>query len=352
MRSRGRSCSRARRRRAVTQVGTDGSPEKVQNAIQAAPETARTRSSSTPPTCRPGPRRRAFSSCRARWPRGSDRRRSTPAPAAACPDILASKVVAQSGGKADTVYVNVVLAAVGTEFEKKYKELCPACKSAEDRHPADLARQGRSWAPHCLLPCAIPSATSCCRSPARSAPASAPRRRSEHQGEDHLRPGLWQPADLPGRQVRPGVTPSSLTATTTRCSTRSRASGRGWPHLRRRRSWPRCPPWRAPGRHQRRGGTARHRLPDPVGQALGQVARRGQRRVAPERCRGGTRLIGASAQSHPREQAGAPATPAHRGQAVGVRAGAAVVLTRTRMGSLPSASPIPSGSSAGMPGAG
>jgi ABC-type sugar transport system substrate-binding protein len=56
----------------------------------------------------------------------------TPEQNAPIGNILASKVVADSNGKADTVYVNVsafaILAAVGTEFEKKYKQYCPDCK--------------------------------------------------------------------------------------------------------------------------------------------------------------------------------------------------------------------------------
>jgi ribose transport system substrate-binding protein len=129
----------------VSQVGTDGSPEKVQNAIQAAVRNGTnaiilnaadvtTLGKSISDAKAKGVE---FVTCCSLAKQGQDVLFNTGTPEQNAPigDILASKVVAQSGGKADAVYVNVsafaILAAVGTEFEKKYKELCPDCKSAK-----------------------------------------------------------------------------------------------------------------------------------------------------------------------------------------------------------------------------
>ena len=129
----------------VTQVGTDGSPEKVQNAIQAAVRNGTnaiilnaadvtTLGKAIADAKAKGVQ---FVTCCSLAKQGSDVLFNTGTPEQNAPigDILASKVVSQSGGKADTVYVNVsafaILAAVGTEFDKKYKELCPSCKSAK-----------------------------------------------------------------------------------------------------------------------------------------------------------------------------------------------------------------------------
>jgi len=49
-------------------------------------------------------------------------------------DVLAAKTVADSGGKANALYANIsafqILAAVSDSFKKKFKELCPSCKYA------------------------------------------------------------------------------------------------------------------------------------------------------------------------------------------------------------------------------
>ena len=238
----------------VTQVGTDGSPEKVQNAIQAAVRNGDERDHPQRGGCDDAgeaDRRRQGQGRGVRdlllaGQAGQDVLFNTGTPEQNAPigDILASKVVAQSGGKANTVYVNVsafaILAAVGTEFEQEVQGALPELQVGEDRHPADVARQGRSG-PHRVLPAQPPErelrGAVGVRLPRRRPPGRAARRRPQHQGEDR-RPGR-QPADLPGRQVRPGGRrrrrPRS-TATTTRCSTRSRASGRASRSSRHHRS--------------------------------------------------------------------------------------------------------------------
>ena len=125
----------------VTQVGTDGSPEKLQNAIQAAVRNGADAIilDAADPTVLGKTISDArdkgveFVTCCSVAKQGQDVLFNTGTPEQNAPigDILASTVVADSNGKADTVYVNVsafaILAAVGTEFEKKYKELCPDC---------------------------------------------------------------------------------------------------------------------------------------------------------------------------------------------------------------------------------
>jgi ABC-type sugar transport system substrate-binding protein len=126
----------------VTEVGTDGSPEKLQNAIEAAVRNGT--NAIILNAADPSGLGKAISDAKAKGvefvtccslaKQGSDVLFNTGTPEQNAPigNILASKVVADSGGKADTVYVNVsafaILAAVGTEFEKKYKQYCPDCK--------------------------------------------------------------------------------------------------------------------------------------------------------------------------------------------------------------------------------
>jgi ribose transport system substrate-binding protein len=126
----------------VTEVGTDGSPEKLQNAIQAAVRNgtdaivlnAADPSALGKAIADAKAKGVQFVTCCSLAKQGQDVLFNTGTPEQNAPigNILASKVVVDSNGKADTVYVNVsafaILAAVGTEFEKKYKQYCPDCK--------------------------------------------------------------------------------------------------------------------------------------------------------------------------------------------------------------------------------
>lgn len=126
----------------VTTVGTDGSPEKVQNAIEAAVRNGANAiilDAADPTTLGKAisdakAKGVEFVTCCSLATQGKDVLFNTGTPQQNAPigDILASKVVADSKGKANTVYANVsafaILAAVGSEFEKKYKQLCPSCK--------------------------------------------------------------------------------------------------------------------------------------------------------------------------------------------------------------------------------
>jgi ribose transport system substrate-binding protein len=126
----------------VTQVGTDGSPEKVQNAIQAAVRNgtnaiilnAADPSALGKSIADAKAKGVEFVTCCSLAQQGKDVLFNTGTPQQNAPigDILASQVVADSGGKANTVYANVsafaILAAVGDEFAKKYKQLCSSCK--------------------------------------------------------------------------------------------------------------------------------------------------------------------------------------------------------------------------------
>ena len=129
----------------VSQVGTDGSPEKVQNAIEAAVRNgtdAIILDAADPSTLGKAisdakAKGVQFVTCCSLAQQGKDVLFNTGTPQQNAPigDILAAKVVADSGGKGNAVYANVsafaILAAVGTEFQKKYKELCPSCKYAQ-----------------------------------------------------------------------------------------------------------------------------------------------------------------------------------------------------------------------------
>jgi ribose transport system substrate-binding protein len=128
----------------VTTVGTDGSPEKVQNAIEAAVRNGTNAiilDAADPSTLGKAindakAKGVAFVTCCSLATQGKDVLFNTATPQQNVPigDILASKVVTDSKGKANTLYANVsafaILAQVGKEFQKKYKELCPSCKSA------------------------------------------------------------------------------------------------------------------------------------------------------------------------------------------------------------------------------
>lgn len=129
----------------VKQVGTDGSPEKVQNAFQAAIRDganavvidAADKDALAAPIAAAKSKGVEVVTCCSLAQQGKDVLFNTGTPEQNAPigKMLASKVVADSGGKADTLYANVsafaILAAVGTTFEKQYKQLCADCKFAK-----------------------------------------------------------------------------------------------------------------------------------------------------------------------------------------------------------------------------
>ena len=128
----------------VTQVGTDGSPEKVQNAIQAAVRNGAnaiilnaadvtTLGKAIADAKAKGVQ---FVTCCSLAKQGSDVLFNTGTPEQNAPigDILAAKVVsAQRRQGGHRVRQRLGFRDPGGrrhEFEKKYKELCPSCKSA------------------------------------------------------------------------------------------------------------------------------------------------------------------------------------------------------------------------------
>jgi ribose transport system substrate-binding protein len=129
----------------VKQVGTDGSPEKVQNAFQAAIRdganaviiNAADKDSLAGPIAAAKSKGVEVVTCCSLAQQGKDVLFNTGTPQQNAPigKILAGKVVADSGGKADTLYANVsafaILAAVGTTFEQEYKKLCADCNFAK-----------------------------------------------------------------------------------------------------------------------------------------------------------------------------------------------------------------------------
>jgi ABC-type sugar transport system substrate-binding protein len=127
----------------LKQVGTDGSPEKVQGAFQAAIRdgadavivNAADKDQLAKPLADAKKAGVEFVTCCSLAEQGKDVLFNTGTPKQNAPigEMLAAKVVADSGGKANAAYVNVsafaILAAVNDSFEAKYKELCADCKS-------------------------------------------------------------------------------------------------------------------------------------------------------------------------------------------------------------------------------
>jgi ribose transport system substrate-binding protein len=125
----------------VKQVGTDGSPEKVQNAFQAAIRdganaviiNAADKDALAAPISAARSKGVEVVTCCSLAEQGKDVLFNTGTPEQNAPigKMLASKVVADSNGKADALYVNVsafaILAAVGQTFEQEYKRLCADC---------------------------------------------------------------------------------------------------------------------------------------------------------------------------------------------------------------------------------
>jgi ABC-type sugar transport system substrate-binding protein len=125
----------------VKQVGTDGSPEKVQNAFEAAirdgADAVIINAADANQLARPlAAAKKAgveFVTCCSLAQQGRDVLFNTGKPSQnyKIGEYLAAKVIADSGGKANVVYVNVsafnILAAVGKTFGEKYAQLCPSC---------------------------------------------------------------------------------------------------------------------------------------------------------------------------------------------------------------------------------
>jgi ribose transport system substrate-binding protein len=125
----------------VKQVGTDGSPEKVQNAFQSAIRdganaviiNAADKDALAGPISAAKSKGVEVVTCCSLAQQGKDVLFNTGTPEQNAPigKMLAGKVVADSNGKADSLYVNVsafaILAAVGQTFEQEYKRLCPDC---------------------------------------------------------------------------------------------------------------------------------------------------------------------------------------------------------------------------------
>jgi ABC-type sugar transport system substrate-binding protein len=126
----------------VTQVGTDGSPEKIQGAFQSAIRegadavivNAADKDALAKQLRDAKAKGVEFVTCCSLAKQGKDVTFNIASPEQNAPigEMLAAKVVADSGGEANAVYVNVsafaILAAVGDRFEQRYQQLCPGCQ--------------------------------------------------------------------------------------------------------------------------------------------------------------------------------------------------------------------------------
>jgi ABC-type sugar transport system substrate-binding protein len=125
----------------VSEVGTDGSPEKVQGAFQSAIRegadavivNAADKDALAKPLADAKAKGVEFVTCCSLAEQGKDVMFNIGSPQQNAPigEMLAAKVVQDSGGDANAVYVNVsafaILAAVGDRFKQRYAELCPDC---------------------------------------------------------------------------------------------------------------------------------------------------------------------------------------------------------------------------------
>ena len=125
----------------VKQVGTDGSPEKVQGAFNAAIRdgadaviiNAADKDALAAPLAAAEKAGVEFATCCSLAEQGKDVTFNTGSPEQNAPigEMLAAEVVSDSGGKADAVYINVsafaILASVNDTFTSKMKELCADC---------------------------------------------------------------------------------------------------------------------------------------------------------------------------------------------------------------------------------
>ena len=126
----------------VKQVGTDGSPEKVQNAFESAirdgADAIITNAANPEALAKPLKDAKAagvdFVTCCSLGQAGDTilYNTATAQQNAKIGEYLAAKVIADSKGKADTLYVNIsafeILAAVGKTFTAEHKKLCPSCE--------------------------------------------------------------------------------------------------------------------------------------------------------------------------------------------------------------------------------
>jgi ABC-type sugar transport system substrate-binding protein len=122
-------------------IATDGSPTQVQNAFNTALRNganavilnATLRSEISPQLAQAQAKGIPMSECCATDPLAPPiiYNTSTVAQNAAIGQMLAAEVVADSKGKANTLYVNIpaytILAALGTSFKQHYQQLCPSC---------------------------------------------------------------------------------------------------------------------------------------------------------------------------------------------------------------------------------
>ena len=153
----------------VDQVATDGSPEKVQGAIDAAIRNgsdavilnAADKDAYAKQIADAEAAGVQFVTCCSLATAGDGILYNTATDKQNGPigDYLAAEVVSDSGGKADVLYVNIsafqILAQVGQTFEEGMKKYCSSCTVDSPRHPADVARQGRAGPDH-LLPAQPP----------------------------------------------------------------------------------------------------------------------------------------------------------------------------------------------------
>ena len=126
----------------LQKIATDGSPEKISNAIRSAIRSGADAIwlPAADPNTLAAPLKEAkekgvfFAACcsLATMPDQVDFNTSTPEQNGPIGESLAAKVVADSGGDANTLYVNVsafqILAEVGKTFKSEYNKLCPDCK--------------------------------------------------------------------------------------------------------------------------------------------------------------------------------------------------------------------------------
>jgi ABC-type sugar transport system substrate-binding protein len=122
-------------------IATDGSPEKLQGAFETAMRNgadavilnAVNRASVAKQIAEAQKKGVAFVTCCSTEKVGNGilYNTSTADQNAEIGRDLAAQVVADSGGKADTLYVNIsafeILRSLGTAFEKSYKDYCPSC---------------------------------------------------------------------------------------------------------------------------------------------------------------------------------------------------------------------------------
>jgi ribose transport system substrate-binding protein len=125
-------------------ISTDGSPSQVQNAFNSALRTganavilnAALRSEIAPQLAQAQSKGVSMAECCATDPLAPPiiYNTSTETQNAKIGKYLAAEVIADSKGKANTLYVNIpaytILAALGTSFKQDYQKMCPSCTYA------------------------------------------------------------------------------------------------------------------------------------------------------------------------------------------------------------------------------